>query len=192
MEQLRNKKVYDTQKVHVQKNKVLAFIGDYNPEKKNAKMSILQVVKDNGEIVEDVEIVNENKNMNQILTLLQNIKEKSKSTIMLYTNDLSVVNNAAEYVNVMYAGKIVESALVKELFENPKHPYTVELIKGTSSLNEENRLSSNVLEGCSYAPHCAFASEKCFKYAPPSYKVKSSHHVSCFFYEDELVESDKA
>ena len=64
----------------------------------------------------------------QILKLMNDLKEKTGTSIMLITHDLGVVAQMADHVNVMYAGKVVESAPVFEIFKNPKHPYTVGLM----------------------------------------------------------------
>ena len=77
----------------------------------------------------------------QILSLMNRLKEKTGTSIMLITHDLGVVAQVADHVNVMYAGKVVESAPVNELFENPKHPYTIGLMKSMPSLaDKEERL----------------------------------------------------
>lgn len=137
----------------------------------------------------------------QILSLMNDLKEKTGTSIMLITHDLGVVAQMADNVNVMYAGKVVESAPVEELFENPKHPYTKGLMASMPSLNAgKERLETiegNVpspLElpvGCYFADRCKYAKDKCRQAQPISYKVKSRHHVSCFLYEDELEESNK-
>ena len=75
----------------------------------------------------------------QILSLMNRLKEKTGTSIMLITHDLGVVAQVADHVNVMYAGKVVESAPVNELFENPKHPYTIGLMKSMPSLAEIGR-----------------------------------------------------
>ena len=114
---------------------------------------------------------------------------------MLITHDLGVVAQVADHVNVMYAGKVVESAPVNELFENPKHPYTIGLMKSMPSLaDKEERLSTiegsvpNSLylpKGCYFADRCPFAMEKCKVEQPTDTKIKSRHHVWCFLHEEE-------
>lgn len=131
----------------------------------------------------------------QILSLMNRLKEKTGTSIMLITHDLGVVAQVADHVNVMYAGKVVESAPVNELFENPKHPYTIGLMKSMPSLADtEERLSTiegsvpNSLylpKGCYFADRCPFAMEKCKKGQPKDTKIKSRHHVWCFLHEEE-------
>ena len=131
----------------------------------------------------------------QILSLMNRLKEKTGTSIMLITHDLGVVAQVADHVNVMYAGKVVESAPVNELFENPKHPYTIGLMKSMPSLaDKEERLSTiegsvpNSLylpKGCYFADRCPFAMEKCKEGQPVDTKIKSRHHVWCFLHEEE-------
>ena len=73
----------------------------------------------------------------QILSLMNRLKNETGTSIMLITHDLGVVAQVADNVNVMYAGKVVETAPVEELFSNPKHPYTVGLMNSMPSLAEE-------------------------------------------------------
>ncbi|OCN06166.1 peptide ABC transporter ATP-binding protein [Erysipelotrichaceae bacterium MTC7] len=130
----------------------------------------------------------------QILSLMNDLKKKLGTSIMLITHDLGVVAQMADNVNVMYAGKVVETAPVKELFANPKHPYTKGLMASMPSLNTEGgRLATiegsvpNSLylpKGCYFADRCPNCMDKCREAQPPTCKIKSRHHVSCFLYED--------
>ena len=79
----------------------------------------------------------------QILDLLKNLKDKINSSIMLITHDLGVIAEMADYVVVMYAGKVVEQGLASEVFSNPSHPYTIGLMNSKPSINKKvNRLYS--------------------------------------------------
>lgn len=134
----------------------------------------------------------------QILVLMNKLKEETGTSIMLITHDLGVVAQVADRVNVMYAGKVVESADVHELFKNPKHPYTVGLMKSMPSLAQEGtRL--NVIEGsvpnplylpkgCYFADRCDRCMEKCRQGQPKLTTLPNGHKVSCFLYEDEKGE----
>ena len=82
----------------------------------------------------------------QILSLMNKLKNETGTSIMLITHDLGVVAQVADNVNVMYAGKVVETAPVEELFSNPKHPYTVGLMNSMPSLAEEGK-RLNTIEG---------------------------------------------
>lgn len=131
----------------------------------------------------------------QILSLMNRLKTEMNTSIMLITHDLGVVAQVADNVNVMYAGKVVETAPVEELFNNPKHPYTIGLMKSMPSLAQEGeRLTTiegsvpNPLylpKGCYFADRCPHATERCRQGQPTDTKIKSRHHVWCFLYEDE-------
>ena len=130
----------------------------------------------------------------QILKLMNDLKEKTGTSIMLITHDLGVVAQMADHVNVMYAGKVVESAPVFEIFKNPKHPYTVGLMSSMPSLNSgSKRLSTiegnvpnpiNLPQGCYFADRCPKAMPKCKESQPHDIKVGSRHHVSCFLFDE--------
>ncbi len=131
----------------------------------------------------------------QILSLMNDLKEKTGTSIMLITHDLGVVAQMADNVNVMYAGKVVESAPVRELFKNPKHPYTIGLMESMPSLNTgKERL--NVIEGsvpnpvdlpkgCYFADRCKNVMDCCREAQPETVKIASRHRVSCFLYKNE-------
>ena len=130
----------------------------------------------------------------QILKLMNDLKEKTGTSIMLITHDLGVVAQMADHVNVMYAGKVVESAPVFEIFKNPKHPYTRGLMASMPSLNSGNsRLATiegnvpnplTLPKGCYFADRCPNAMDKCRESQPSDVKVASRHHVSCFLFEE--------
>lgn len=134
----------------------------------------------------------------QILSLMNDLKEKMNTAIMLITHDLGVVAQMADDVIVMYSGKVVESADVIELYKNPKHPYTQGLLESIPDLkSEKKRLNSiegvvpNPMElpkGCYFAPRCKFAMDKCWEQEPGVYfidkeKNGENHKVKCFLYE---------
>ena len=109
----------------------------------------------------------------QILSLMNRLKNETGTSIMLITHDLGVVAQVADNVNVMYAGKVVETAPVEELFSNPKHPYTVGLMNSMPSLAEEGK-RLNTIEGSVpnplYLPKgCYFAD--CFTYVTDRFRV---------------------
>jgi oligopeptide/dipeptide ABC transporter ATP-binding protein len=135
----------------------------------------------------------------QILMLMNNLKEELGTSIMLITHDLGVVAQVADRVNVMYAGKVVETAPVRELFKNPKHPYTIGLMKSMPSLaTEGERLSTiegtvpNPLylpKGCYFADRCKNAMPRCKEGQPVNTEINDNHHVWCFLYENEAAEN---
>lgn len=133
----------------------------------------------------------------QILKLMNQLKEDTGTSIMLITHDLGVVAQVADWVNVMYAGKVVESAEVSELFKNPKHPYTTGLMASMPSLSTEDGARLNVIEGtvpnplylpkgCYFADRCTKCQEKCLHGQPPLVHLGNGHTVSCWLYEDQV------
>lgn len=131
----------------------------------------------------------------QILQLMNQLKEETGTSIMLITHDLGVVAQVADWVNVMYAGKVVESASVDELFNNPKHPYTTGLMSSMPSLAQEgtrlNVIEGSVPnpiylpEGCHFADRCTKCKKECLEKQPPVIDVGNGHTVACFLYEGE-------
>ncbi len=131
----------------------------------------------------------------QILDLLRDLKDKINASIMLITHDLGVVAEMADYVVVMYAGRVVEQGTVKEIFHDPKHPYTIGLMKSRPVLNEEiGRLYSipgNVPNPIGMPSHCFFKNrcekciEKCAGDYPELISVTDTHKVSCYLYQKE-------
>lgn len=135
----------------------------------------------------------------QILKLMNELKEKTNTAIMLITHDLGVIAQMADDVIVMYAGKIVESAPVHELFKNPQHPYTKGLLASIPSLDQDkDRLYSidgvvpnpfHLPKGCYFAPRCEFAKEECKCKMPQTTKTGENHMVRCFLFSDEVDEN---
>jgi len=136
----------------------------------------------------------------QILDLMRELKQKTGTAIILITHDLGVVAEMAERVVVMYAGRKVEEAPVKELFRNPRHPYTVGLMTSiprlgaTRGRTEPPRLAEipgmvpslkEAILGCAFAPRCPYATERCRR-ETPGFEVKApGHFAACF--ESERV-----
>lgn len=130
----------------------------------------------------------------QILDLMKDLKNKINTSIMLITHDLGVVAEMADYVVVMYAGKIVEEAPVVQLFKNPLHPYTVGLLESKPILNQDKeRLNSipgqvpNPLDmptGCYFHPRCSKAMEICKTKQPSIGYAEDNHKVSCWLYRE--------
>lgn len=126
----------------------------------------------------------------QILELMKELKNSLGMAILLITHDLGVIAEMAERVIVMYAGKIIEEAGVKELFKNPKHPYTQGLLLAIPKINE-NIERLHVIEGvvprptdfpsgCRFHPRCEFKKDICTKIEPPLRGVDINRNVSCW------------
>ncbi|WP_243291553.1 ABC transporter ATP-binding protein [Bacillus sp. FJAT-47783] len=132
----------------------------------------------------------------QILSLMKDLNEKTKTSIILITHDLGVVAEVCDRVLVMYAGEIVEQGDVQTIFREPKHPYTKGLLKSIPNINKrENRLYSipgnvprpgTIKQGCLFAPRCEEAMDRCFQHAPSFYSSDSSDHfVRCLLHESK-------
>lgn len=133
----------------------------------------------------------------QILDLMRDLKEKFQTTIMLITHDLGVIAEMADYVIVMYCGKVVEEAPVKEIFSSPRHPYTVGLLHSKPIITKDSdRLYSipgqvpapdDFTEGCQFHPRCDKAFKKCKETEPPVFLMGENHRVACWLYSKEFA-----
>jgi peptide/nickel transport system ATP-binding protein/oligopeptide transport system ATP-binding protein len=130
----------------------------------------------------------------QILELMRELRETTGTAVLLITHDLGVVAQTAEDVVVMYAGRIVESATVKALFQDPLHPYTQGLLRsipGTTESDQKQRLEAipgvvpNLLalpSGCKFNDRCRYAFDRCVKEEPGLLVPKPGHTVRCWLY----------
>ena len=132
----------------------------------------------------------------QILDLLQDIKNKIDGSILLITHDLGVIAEMADYVVVMYAGKVIEKGTVYEIFQDPKHPYTVGLQKSkpTMTLDDSTELYNipgnvpnpiNMPNHCYFKERCAKCTAKCSGAYPGMVQVSPTHFVACHLYGEE-------
>ena len=126
----------------------------------------------------------------QILELLKSIQEKMNMGIIIITHDLGVVAQICDQVNVMYAGRIVESGSVRDIFYHPKHEYTKGLMNSIPQAND-NRDRLEPIEGnpvdvfclpqgCSFSPRCQACMKICLKKYPAHFKVTPNHDTRCF------------
>jgi peptide/nickel transport system ATP-binding protein len=131
----------------------------------------------------------------QILALMEEIRDKLKTAIILITHDLGVVAEMCDRVLVMYAGRKVEEADVIEIFERPQHPYTrglmrsVPRIRGDEAPQEGARLSeipgivpalTDLPPGCTFAARCPFVQDRCRAEYPPLEEKKADHLAACW------------
>ena len=131
----------------------------------------------------------------QILDLLRGLKEKINSSIMLITHDLGVVAEMADYVVVMYAGRVVEKGTAREIFKDPRHPYTIGLMNSKPVVGKHvEKLYSipgnvpNPIEMpnyCYFRDRCEMCVKGCEGDYPKEYHVSPTHVVSCYRYADE-------
>jgi peptide/nickel transport system ATP-binding protein len=134
----------------------------------------------------------------QILDLMRDLKGRLGTAILLITHDLGVVAEMADRVLVIYAGRKVEEAPVRELLRSPRHPYTLGLLGAMPRLGqsaEDNRLTEipgavpSLLEpipGCAFAPRCSMAIERCHAEAPPLKRNGESQHLAACWRSDEV------
>lgn len=134
----------------------------------------------------------------QILDLMRDLKDRLGTAILLITHDLGVVAEMADRVLVVYAGRKVEEAPVRELLRTPRHPYTLGLLGAMPRLGEtatDNRLTEipgsvpSLLEpivGCAFAPRCALAIERCHAEAPPLASHGDSQHLAACWRSDDV------
>lgn len=126
----------------------------------------------------------------QILALMNNLQKENGMSTILITHDLGVVAETCDDVVVMYAGKIVEQASTKEIFANPKHPYTIGLLNSIPKLGEKkHRLNtipgivpslSNLPQGCRFQDRCSLASNECKIKEPELKTLNNEKKVACF------------
>jgi peptide/nickel transport system ATP-binding protein/oligopeptide transport system ATP-binding protein len=128
----------------------------------------------------------------QILELVKGLREKLGMAIIWITHDLGVIAGIADRVMVMYGGQVVEQATVRELFGNPKHPYTRALLETIPSVRGERAEKLNVIEGqppilgaaptaCPFRDRCAYRHSRCDAENPLRKTVGPDHDVACFF-----------
>ena len=136
----------------------------------------------------------------QILDLLREIKHKINGSIMLITHDLGVVAEMADYVVVMYAGKVIEMGTAEDIFDHPMHPYTIGLQKSKPTVDAQvdelycipgfvpNPI--NMPDYCYFRDRCEKCLEKCAGEYPRLVKVTDTHSVSCYLYDDAEVNNN--
>ena len=131
----------------------------------------------------------------QILDLLRSLKNKINSSIMLITHDLGVIAEMADYVVVMYAGKIVEKGTAQDIFSDPRHPYTIGLMNSKPVVNKHTeRLYSipgsvpnpiNMPDYCYFKDRCEKCIDACNGKYPCEVRISDTHYVSCYLFGQE-------
>ena len=141
----------------------------------------------------------------QILRLMRELKDRVDTSIMFITHDLAVIASFTDRVMVMYAGVVVETAEVRTIFKNPKHPYTEGLLSsvpvlGSTKIAEDGsrRLLAaipgnlpdhrNFPKGCRFAARCSKVMQKCSEAEPALTKLDENHAVRCYLYSDRTRE----
>src|SRR4051794_30410597 len=131
----------------------------------------------------------------QILDLMRSLQSERDTGVIMITHSMGVVAGMADRVQVMYAGSIVETASTEEIFANPRHPYTVGLMKSIPRLDARERERLEPIRGlppdlidlpdiCPFVPRCDYAREKCEQKRPPLLDVGPGHKSACWFWEE--------
>lgn len=125
----------------------------------------------------------------QVLDMIRNLRDKFKTSLLLITHDLGIVAETCDDVAIMYAGEIIESGSLRQIFKNHQHPYTEGLFDSIPSLTQEVRRLKpipglmpdpiNLPRGCHFHPRCPYATEECGKVHPGLTEVEAGHVVRC-------------
>ncbi len=128
----------------------------------------------------------------QILNLMEELKKEYQTSMLLITHDLGIVAEMCDRVAIMYAGEVVESGSVEQIYSSPLHPYTQGLFESVPSLDDDkHRLTpieglmpdpTDLPQGCSFHPRCLYATEQC-KECPPISEAEEGHNVMCWHWE---------
>lgn len=131
----------------------------------------------------------------QILDLLRDLKQRINGSIMLITHDLGIIAEMADYVVVMYAGRVIEKGTVQEIFHNPMHPYTIGLQKSKPTMDSNTDTLFNIPGNvpnpvnmpnyCYFKDRCSRCIDKCNGDYPCMVQVSPTHYVACHLYEEE-------
>jgi len=133
----------------------------------------------------------------QVLEIIANLRSEFNTAVMIITHNLGVVARYVDRVNVMYAGNLVETGTTEVIYAEPKHPYTLGLLASVPRLDIHMIESLRVIKGlppnlarlpkgCSFAPRCNYAMERCREEKPVLEKVGEDHYRACFYDADKL------
>jgi oligopeptide transport system ATP-binding protein len=138
----------------------------------------------------------------QILDLMRNLQSETGAGVLMITHSMGVVAGMADRVQVMYAGHIVETATTEEIFANPRHPYTIGLMKSIPRLDARSKEKLQPIRGlppdlidlpdmCPFVPRCNYAREQCEQKNPPLMEVSPGHMSACWFHEEVSKDDDQ-
>ena len=133
----------------------------------------------------------------QLLEIIADLREQLDMAGIIITHNLGLVARYVDRVNVMYAGKLVESGTTDAIFAEPKHPYTIGLMASVPRLDSPRRVAPRVIEGlppnlahlpdgCSFSPRCSYTMDRCREEEPQLEPVSEGHHRSCFYDASKL------
>ncbi|NJM06979.1 ABC transporter ATP-binding protein [Candidatus Gracilibacteria bacterium] len=128
----------------------------------------------------------------QILELINRLRDELDTAVIIITHDLGVVAGMTDRVTVMYAGRVVEEGPTREIFANPRMPYTIGLLRSIPRLDEERGRKLTPIRGlppslidlptvCPFSPRCDYVQEKCLTQTPPLRTVAADHRAACLF-----------
>lgn len=130
----------------------------------------------------------------QIMDLLQELRDETGMSLILITHDLGVVSEVADRVAVMYAGRIVETGMIKDVLGNPKHPYTWGLLSSRPQAQKKGERLQPIYgsppnlafipPGCAFHPRCQYAESSCSELIPTTIEVGPGHYVACHSIKD--------
>ena len=131
----------------------------------------------------------------QVLSLLNKLKKEMKAGVLFITHDLGVVAEIADRVIILYSGRKVEEGSITEIFENPRHPYTIGLLNAVPNIDKDDFVIQpipgtfpNITEnigGCRFHPRCPYSTERCRAEIPREIQYEEGHYVSCHKVEEE-------
>ena len=133
----------------------------------------------------------------QLLEILAELRDRLGTAVLIITHNLGVVARYVDRVQVMYAGRLVETAPTDELYSNPKHPYTIGLLASVPRLDSERKKSLRIItglppnlarlpRGCAFHPRCEYAMDQCRVEVPTLEKIGEDHLRACFYDADKL------
>lgn len=127
----------------------------------------------------------------QVLEMMNDLRKKQNTSMILITHDLGVVANVSDDVAIVYAGEIIEFGSKRSIFKNPVHPYTVGLFGAIPDLNQDTRRLANIEglppdptnlpEGCRFHPRCPYATAECKKQTVPMREIEPGHFLRCIY-----------
>ncbi len=137
----------------------------------------------------------------QILDLIRELLAEHNTSVIMITHSTGVIAGMADRIQVMYAGQVAETASTEEIFANPRHPYTVGLMKSIPRLDAQRKERLEPIRGlppdlndlpdiCPFAPRCAYARDTCRQKNPPLLEVKPGHGAACWFWEEVGLEHE--
>lgn len=135
----------------------------------------------------------------EIIRLIRELKESLGAAVLLITHNLGLVYNNADFIGVMYAGKLVEEAPAKALFKNPLHPYTLKLLRSVPDVSKRGGSLDTIPgavppatsygEGCRFSGRCQSEMQGCAKTEPPLKEISNGHRAACHLYDRAFMAS---